>query len=209
MPIGDWIDVLRAGVGLVPPTILAIILLGGPTALWLLYRFVIEPRTHRMRVFELAPYWVCANCRSVNNHRLARCYHCDAPPVDDDLEVIETNPYGPGELTPVGPGLNFGAPAAATRPAATPSIVARSAALDNIPRYDMPAVEWDGESEDDRAALPDVAAMTEVIEGPYRRRSAQKPAPTAVGPGRPAAARPRRVAVVGQPRDTDDDPAAA
>ena len=49
-------------------SIMAIVLLGGPTASWLLYRFVVQPRTARMRLRGIDPsaMWVCANCRSIN-----------------------------------------------------------------------------------------------------------------------------------------------
>ena len=42
--IEHWFTALRAGIGLVPPILIAIVLLGGPTAAWLLYRFVVQPR---------------------------------------------------------------------------------------------------------------------------------------------------------------------
>ncbi len=55
--------------------------------------------------------------------------------------------------------------------------------------------------------MPDVAAMTEVIEAPARRRAARRADPGRTG--RPAVARPRRVAVAGADPDRDDDPPAA
>jgi hypothetical protein len=202
---------VRAGLGHVPPALIAMVLLGGPTALWVLYHFVVEPRVHRMRVLELAPFWVCASCRSVNDSRLVRCYRCDAEPVEDELEIIEAEPSGPSRLAPVGPGLNLGASGTDTPPApgSIPILQPRPTALEPVSRLDAVSQEWDEELEGDRAALPDVAAMTEVIEVPRMRRSARMPGPIPVGPGRPAVARPRRVAVVGQSGDPDDDPSAA
>jgi hypothetical protein len=197
LPFGEWIDALRAGLGVVPPALLAIVLLAGPTALWLLYHFVVEPRVSRMRTLELAPFWVCASCRSVNDSGLARCYRCDAEPVEE-LEVIDAEPSGPSRLTPVGPGLNFGASGTPTRPGPG-----------SFPILQPHPTVLEPELEEDLVALPDVAAMTEVIEMPHIRRSARKPGAVPVGPGRPAAARPRRVAVVGQSGDTDDDSPAA
>jgi hypothetical protein len=211
LPFGEWIDTIRAGLGLVPPALLAVVLLGGPTALWLLYHIVVEPRVNRMRVLEMAPFWVCVSCRSVNDSRLARCYRCDAEPVEYELEIIEAEPSGPGPVAPVGPGLNLGASASAARPGpgSIPILQPRPTASDAVPRWNAVSQEWDEEPEEDRAALPDVAAMTEVIEVPSMRRSARKPEPVPVGPGRPAVARPRRVAVVGQSGAPDDDPPAA
>ncbi len=194
--IGQLIDTIRAGIGAVPPVIMAIILLGGPTAGWLLYRFVVQPRTMRMRLRGLDPsaMWVCANCRSVNALRLSRCYRCDALPLEGELEVVDTHPAGPVRLTPVGPGLDLGGhPVAAGRPRPISHI-------DRAPEiWVEQSDEWVGwnteeDLEQDRVAVPDVAAMTEV-------------------PGRPAAprpsvARPRRAIVVGGSRDPDDSPAA-
>jgi hypothetical protein len=213
LPFGQWIDALRAGIGLVPPPLIAIVLLGGPTAVWLLYHFVVQPRTARiarLRAYERTAYWVCANCRSVNDYRLVRCYRCEAEPVEEDLEVINAYPSGPRPLTPVGPGLNLGATAPATRPAPILTIEAASAVMGPVQPWDSgpEALDEEGEGED-RATLPDVAAMTEVIEAPRRRRAARQPGPIRVAPARPAVARPRRVAVAGTTRDADDDPPAA
>jgi hypothetical protein len=204
------INALRAGLGLVPPVLIAIVLLGGPTASWLLYRFVVQPRTRRLRGKDGAAMWVCANCRSVNELRMLRCYRCDALPVEEELEVIDAHPTGPIPLTPVGPGLDLGGPS-------TP----RPRPISHIERAEEVWVEdetWERlEARRDRAALPDMAAMTEVAEASSGRRSARPGSPMPVGPGRqplprPAVARPRRAIVAGPAaspaEDPDDTPAA-
>jgi hypothetical protein len=192
--IGQVIEIIRAGIAAIPPVLVAIVLLGGPTAGWLLYRYVVQPRTRHMRGIDPSAMWVCANCRSVNALRLPRCYRCDALPVEEELEVIDTHPSGPVRLTPVGPGLDLGGPG--------PS-VGRPRPISQIERapeiWVEQSDEWAGwnteeELEQDRVALPDLAAMTEV---PGR-------APVA----RPAVARPRRAIVAGGSRDPDDSPAA-
>ena len=205
-----WISLLRAGIGLVPPVLIAIVLLGGPTAGWLLYRFVVQPRTRRFGRTDGSSMWVCPNCRSVNELRMRRCYRCDALPDATDFEVIDPQPAGPIRLTPVGPGLDLGGPS-------TP----RPLPISQIERAEEVWVDdltWERlEARRDRAALPDVAAMTEVAEASRGRRVARPPAPVAVGPGRqptrPAVARPRRAVVAGGPaarpaQDPDDTPAA-
>jgi hypothetical protein len=210
LPIGEWIESLRAGIGLVPPALIAMVLLGGPTAAWLLYRFVVQPRTARQRAFERAAFWVCPNCRSVNDFRLARCYRCDSRPADADLEVIEARPWGPRRLNPVGPGLDLGGPRPLRQPRPITRIDTASPGWESVVEpWDDTGTGWDREFEEDRAAVPDMAAMTEVIEAPGRRRTARPPSSIPVGPGRPAVARPRRVAVAGQGSDGDDDPPAA
>jgi hypothetical protein len=186
------------------------VLLGGPTAGWLLYRFVVQPRTARMRAFQRDAFWVCPTCRSVNDFRLTRCYRCDARPAVEGLEVVDARPDDLPRLTPARPGLDLGGP----RPLRRPRPISR---IDVAPGWEQ-VVEprsgqhdgWDEELEIDRVALPDVAAMTEVIEAPGRRRTARPPSSSMpVGPGRPAVARPRRVAVAGQSARPDDDPPAA
>ena len=202
---------LQAGIGLVPPVLIAIVLLGGPTAGWLLYRFVVQPRTRRRFGRSDGPsMWVCPNCRSVNELRMRRCYRCDALPDEAEIEVIDARPAGPVRLTPVGPGLDLGGPS-------TP----RPRPISRIERADEVWVEdetWERlEARRDRAALPDVATMSEVAEASRGRRVARPPASIPVGPGRqgsrPAVARPRRAIVAGGPaaspaEDPDDTPAA-
>jgi hypothetical protein len=209
LPIAEWIDSLRAGIGLVPPALIAMVLLGGPTAGWLLYRFVVQPRTIRARAFERASFWVCPNCRSVNDFRLTRCYRCDSRPAQADLEVIDAQPGGARRLTPVGPGLDLGGPRPLPRPRPVSRIENASAGWEQIIEpWAARDESWDERVEEDRAALPDVAAMTEVIEAQGRRRSARPPS-SMPGSSRPAVARPRRVAVAGQGAGSDDDTPAA
>jgi hypothetical protein len=201
-----WITALRAGVGLVPPVLIAIVLLGGPTAAWLLYRFVVQPRTRRLSRLDAAALWVCPNCRSVNELRLSRCYRCDASRDEADLEVIDAHPTGPIRLAPVGSGLDLG-----SRPNPKPRPISQIERADEVWVEDetMEALQ----AQRDRAALPDLAAMTEVAEAPHGRRVGRPPA-VPVGPGRPvsrpAVARPRRAVVAGSgpAQDPDDTPAA-
>jgi hypothetical protein len=162
LPIGEWFEALQAGIGIVPPALIAIFLLGGPTAIWLLYRFVVQPHAARLRenaeANDAPTFWVCPECRSVNNIRRRWCYSCDAEPYEDELELIEAEPVVPPPLIPVGPGKS-----GPLRP------VPRA-----IPVYSLENQSADEETEfeAERAELPDVAAMTEVVESPRRRRSA-------------------------------------
>jgi hypothetical protein len=204
--VEQWVTALRAGIGLVPPILIAIVLLGGPTSVWLLYRFVVQPRNKRMGGMDASSMWVCANCRSVNELRMSRCYRCDSP-ADEDLEVIDAHPTGPIRLTPVGPGLDLGG-----------GRMAEPRPMSRIDRAEDVWVEDEAlealQARQDRAALPDVAAMTEVAEASHGRRVARPPSPVPVGPGhpvgRPAVARPRRAVVAGPGPvpDPDDTPAA-
>jgi hypothetical protein len=169
VPIGEWFDYLRAGIGLVPPALIAMVLLGGPTGVWLLYRFVVQPHAARMRANEeghdVPTFWVCPDCRSVNNIRRRWCYRCNAEPYADELELIEPEPPAPPPLIPVGPGLPR------PRPVADLQMQSADSGTDT-PALETESEEWEEETEEDRAALPDVAAMTEVVAAPGRRRSA-------------------------------------
>ena len=208
--IGEWLEALRAGIGLVPPALVAVVLLGGPTAGWLLYRFVVQPRARRIAVMNLSAMWVCSKCRSVNELRMTRCYRCDARPDETDLELIDAYPSGPARLTAVGPGLDLGGPG---RPMARPRSFDSSAPFDPAaPPHlmGMPylAVVPDPYREPDSLTVPDLAAMTEVADVPRRRRSARSPDSEPVGPEKPEVTPPRRAVMAGQTPGPDDPPAA-
>jgi hypothetical protein len=199
--IGHWIETLQAGFGAVPAALVAMVLLGGPTAAWLLYRFVVQPRASRYRGVDPSAMWICPSCRSVNDMRFARCYRCDA--AQDDVEVIDPHPAGPIRLTPVGPGLDLGGAGHGT---GGPRPITQIGRAPDV--WAMETDDWGAEVEEDRAALADVAAMTEVVEAPGRRRSSRPP-PMPVTPApKPAVARPRRAVVAGPSHDPDDSPAA-
>lgn len=78
MPIepGEFVQNLREGLAQIPGVVYAAVLLGGPTALWLLYRFVVVPRTSRYRPGAPHAMWVCPNCRSASEVHQVRCYRC-------------------------------------------------------------------------------------------------------------------------------------
>ena len=197
--IGHWIEALRAGMGIVPAALVAMVLLGGPTAAWLLYRFVVQPRSSRYHGADPSSMWICASCRSVNDLRLVRCYRCDAP--QQDVEVIDPNP-GPVRLTPVGPGLDLGGASVIGGPRPITQIGLAP---------DVWAVEeddWGAEVEEDQAALSEVAAMTEVAAAPGGRGAARAPDMPVAPPPRPPATPPRRAVVAGPTTDPDGTPAA-
>jgi len=206
--VEEAINVLRAGVSLVPPALIAVILLGGPTAVWLLYIFVVQPvRNRRIRALAGSAMWVCPRCRSVNELTNSHCYRCDAVPTEEELEVIDAHPAGPSRLVPVGPGLDFGV-------GGDPMAWHRSI-LPDAPPDVSPDAPWadneepvEAEEIADPMTVPDIAAMTEVIEAPRRRRSASSPQPVAAGRRRRSTARSRRTTTAGPARDPDDPPAA-
>jgi hypothetical protein len=122
MPIelGDVVDSVTTTLSSVPAALIAIVLLAGPTTVWLLYRFVVQPRTSRYRFAGSDPLWVCDNCRSANAINRSRCYRCGyEPAAHESVEVVvDVDPMGADEIlelpgtgggrdvgVPVGPGI--------------------------------------------------------------------------------------------------------
>ena len=174
----EFVDSIRDGLGQVPGVVFAAILLGGPTALWLLYRFVVVPRTSRYRPGPPSTLWVCPNCRSANEIHQVRCYRCGYE--RDSLRGVEVVYAEPEyEETPdeeiLIPGIYPGVPVGPGHP------LVPAAGLNGV-----------GEHEDEHA--DDQAGGVTGGQVP-------------VGPGRPVAAPPRRLAVAdrrpGQPVPLD------
>jgi len=78
MPIEltDAIESVQRTLSLMPPAVLAIVMLAGPTAAWLLYRFAAQPQMRRRAVDGSELLWICESCRSANEIRSSRCYRC-------------------------------------------------------------------------------------------------------------------------------------
>ena len=81
---------LRSGFGQIPPIAIALVLIAGPTAALVGYRMIsASRRTPVVTDMEASPYWVCRDCRSVNELRLTRCYHCGlGQDATREIEVI-------------------------------------------------------------------------------------------------------------------------
>jgi hypothetical protein len=102
---------LQRGFSEIPPIAIALTLLAGPTAALIGYRLIgAARRLPTSADLEANPYWVCHDCRSVNQLRLSRCYHCslarDATP---EIEVIVDAPTGPPAVFEVPAGSPFAA----------------------------------------------------------------------------------------------------
>ena len=111
---GGLFEALLRGLAQVPSALIAAALLAGPTAIWLIARFVNPPdlaTRDDMALEELL--WVCPHCRSINEDRIATCYRCHRLRADESVPlVIETAPTwaGPGVGIAVGPGAPATAP---------------------------------------------------------------------------------------------------
>ena len=145
--ITDLFTALQAGVSQLPPVVIVISLLVGPTLAWLGYRAYVSPRTARPKGESGDLFWICHDCRSANQVRARRCYHCglDRLRVTEPLRVVDRGAVV--ELkpdAPVAPAI-----AAMQRPAPDPG-----------PVSDPEPV---GDPEPAMAPTPDVAAVQEPV----------------------------------------------
>ena len=92
MPIdvSALIESFRRGFSEIPTIAIALGLLAGPTLALIGYRLIgVARRAGSTTNAEPAPFWVCHDCRSINELRAGHCYHCglgrDTTP---EIEVI-------------------------------------------------------------------------------------------------------------------------
>lgn len=190
MPIDvdGLIDSLRRGIAAIPPVVIAVLLLAGPTAALIGYRIMgyrmmaAARRMHALHAVEAAPLWVCHDCRSVNELRVSRCYRCRVDrDANEDLEVIFDLPTAAPAFFEVPAGSPFAAvsastsrvpPASPSKPLLTIASVRRPAAAGM-----SHAPEPDSDSEPiTLAPSPGIPVMADASSG-------REPIP--VGPGEP------------------------
>lgn len=184
----DVIENVQRNLSLMPPAILAIIFLAGPTVAWLLYRFVVQPRTRRYAADGSDLLWICDQCRSANEVRSSRCYSCAmerdeivALQVVDGDGIVSLDALDDEEEPDGGP---VGVPVMAR--------TARSRAPVAVGPGPAPAAARP-------QAVPDLSVA---LVGDGRR------APVAVGPGTPApvvARRPRKAVAARSPDVPDPE----
>ena len=101
MDLSAFIDSVQRGFGQIPPVAIALVLLAGPTAALIGYRFIgAATRLQAAPEVEAAPQWVCPGCRSVNELRISRCYRCglERDPIDDLEFVVDRPAPRPGSF---------------------------------------------------------------------------------------------------------------
>jgi len=113
MPIdlGALGESLQRGFGQIPPIAIALALLAGPTAALIGYRLVSAARRTPVSTDVAAsPYWVCQDCRSINELRQTRCYSCGlGRDATAEVEVILDAPIGRPTTFDVPAGSPFAA----------------------------------------------------------------------------------------------------
>jgi hypothetical protein len=104
---------LQRALGEIPPVAVALGLLAGPTLLFVGYRLIgITRRMQPGPELEAEPFWVCHDCRSVNELRHPHCYRCGVARDAGELEVIVEHPSSAPASFDVPAGSPFAAIAA-------------------------------------------------------------------------------------------------
>ena len=102
------------GLAQVPSAVIAAALIAGPTAIWLLARFLNPPDVAKRDDGGLEELlWVCQACRSINELRIANCYRCHRLRTGEGVRLVaEPAPPrpAPGVGIAVGPGRPVLAP---------------------------------------------------------------------------------------------------
>jgi hypothetical protein len=107
-------DSITHGIAKVPSAVMAAVILGGPTAIWLITRFVHPPEVVKAaEVPTQDRLWLCGSCLSINEDRHAACYRCNKPRAAESMPVvIHGAPAAPRIGIAVGPGRGEGVPTA-------------------------------------------------------------------------------------------------
>jgi hypothetical protein len=101
-------EAVMSGLAQVPSAVIAAALIAGPTAIWLIARFLNPPDVATRDEGGLEELlWVCPACRSINEDRIASCYRCPRLRTGEGVPLVAepapTRP-APGVGIAVGPG---------------------------------------------------------------------------------------------------------
>ena len=104
-PTGLFEAILR-GLERLPYALIAVVLLGGPTAVWIIARLINPPDSATPEYMgQETLLWVCPKCRSLNEDRLEACYACHRLRPAENAGTFEpAHRDAPGVGVPVGPG---------------------------------------------------------------------------------------------------------
>jgi hypothetical protein len=105
------LESIMHGVSKVPSAVMAAVILGGPTAIWLITRFVHPPEVVKtVEVLTEDRLWLCGSCLSINEDRHNQCYRCNRPRAAESVPVVIHGSAAPRIGIAVGPGLGEGVP---------------------------------------------------------------------------------------------------
>lgn len=109
-------EAISSGFRMIPTPLIAVMLLGSPTAALLGYRLIAAGRRVNTPAAAVAALWVCRDCRSVNQLRLFCCYRCGLErDVTEEIELIVDQPVSGPRPFEVPVGSPFAAFAAKAR----------------------------------------------------------------------------------------------
>jgi hypothetical protein len=182
------ISAILDGLSKVPPGLFAAIILGGPTAIWLIVRFGHPEDGRKQDPSAMEEFlWVCVWCRSINEDMRDSCYSCRRSRSGQDVPGVSA------------PGL---APSSAPRTWIAPGVGV--AVGPGRPAEAQGSGSWLG-AERSGAARPDEEApepeRVPVPAAASRRRSAAASGPRPVAPSR----RPASAAALAYAPDEEDD----
>jgi hypothetical protein len=179
------IEAVMSGLAQVPSAVIAAALIAGPTAIWLIVRFLNPPDVAKRDDGGLEELlWVCPACRSINEDRIPSCYRCHRLRAGDHGAHVapvaepEPAPAGPGVGIAVGPGLRVLEPGE--------SWIEREVARASS-EVDDDGVEPDDEAEEEVVAAEVAALAYEPVILEPRVTASGRPADS-----KPAATRARR-----------------
>jgi hypothetical protein len=104
------INAILDGLAKVPPGLFAAIILGGPTAIWLIVRFGHPPDGRKADPTAMEEFlWVCVWCRSINEDTRDSCYSCHRSRTAQDVPGGAAPGLTPltGSGTWIGPGVGI------------------------------------------------------------------------------------------------------
>ena len=100
------------GISKIPSAVMAAVILGGPTAIWLITRFVHPPEVVKaVEVPTEDRLWLCGSCLSINEDRHDHCYRCNRARAAESVPVVIHAAPAPRIGIAVGPGFGEGVPA--------------------------------------------------------------------------------------------------
>ena len=173
--LGDIIDAVQTGLGQIPPAVLVVGLLFGPTLVWIILRLYASPRSSTAPADTGDLFWICPECRSANDVGRQRCYHCqtDRSEIEGALRVVDRDQVLELDDAPVSPGIAVGPGRSAVE---GPTPIPISAHRDPVQEHHaeglgnrpLVAVPIEPELDDDEDDV--MAASQSVRQPPARRR---------------------------------------
>ena len=88
----DAMTAIQTSLEQIPPVVVMLGMLFGPTLAWFGYRVYRTPKSSIPRVEGRDLFWICRECRSANQPRARHCYHCGLDP--QETETIRVVDHG-------------------------------------------------------------------------------------------------------------------